>query len=107
MPAFNRRTFLGSTAALASLPALTTAAEQAESATPLGKTPHTKFAVNIEMWWKKLDFLDRIRAAASLGYPAFEFWPWRKQEHRRHRQLVAANWASRSRSSPPGASNRA
>jgi len=27
------------------------------------------------MWWKKLPFLDRIRAAASFGYAAVEFWP--------------------------------
>jgi len=41
----------------------------------IGKTPHTKFAVNLEMWFGKLPFLDRIRAAAALGFPAFEFWP--------------------------------
>ena len=35
----------------------------------IGKTPHTKFAVNIEMWWTKLPFLDRIRQAAELGFP--------------------------------------
>jgi hydroxypyruvate isomerase len=40
-----------------------------------GKTPHTKFAVNVEMWFRKLPFLDRIRAAADLGFPAVEFWP--------------------------------
>ena len=42
----------------------------------IGKTPHTKFAVNIEMWWTKLPFLDRIRQTAALGFPAIEFWPW-------------------------------
>ena len=42
----------------------------------LGKTPHTKFAVNVEMWFKKLPFLDRLKAAAALGFPAVEFWPY-------------------------------
>lgn len=40
-----------------------------------GKTPNTKFAVNVEMWWTRLPFLDRIRQAAAFGYPAIEFWP--------------------------------
>ena len=42
----------------------------------LGKTPHTRFAVNLEMWWTGLPFLDRIKKAAEFGYPAYEFWPW-------------------------------
>ena len=40
----------------------------------IGKTPHTKFAVNCEMWWTKLPFLERIKKAAELGFPAIEFW---------------------------------
>jgi hydroxypyruvate isomerase len=79
MSPLDRRAFLGSTAALASLSAMAAGAESQDTAS-LGKTPHTKFAVNIEMWWTKLDFLDRIRAAASFGYPAFEFWPWRGRD---------------------------
>ncbi len=45
-----------------------------------GQTPKTKFAVNIEMWWRKIPFLDRIREAAKLGFPAIEFWPWKKKD---------------------------
>lgn len=41
-----------------------------------GHTPHTKFAVNVEMWWTKLPFLDRLRKTAELGFPAYEFWPY-------------------------------
>ncbi len=41
----------------------------------VGKTPHTKFAVNCEMWFRKLPFMDRIRAVADMGFPAIEFWP--------------------------------
>ena len=42
-----------------------------------GKTPHTRFAVNVEMWFSKLPFLERIRAAADLGFPAIELWGYR------------------------------
>ena len=45
-----------------------------------GKTPHTRFAVNVEIWWRDRDFLDRIRSAASLGFPAVEFWPWQGKD---------------------------
>jgi len=46
----------------------------------LGKTPHTKFAVNVEMWWTKLDFIDRLRKAAEFGFPAVEFWPYQNKD---------------------------
>ena len=76
----NRRTLLKAAPAAASLAALASASAAAEDTRQLGRTPHTKFAVNIEMWWTKLDFLDRIRAAADFGFPAIEFWPWRKRD---------------------------
>ena len=42
-----------------------------------GKTKNTRFAVNVEMWWRKeKDFLKRLEAAAALGFPAVEFWPF-------------------------------
>lgn len=81
----NRRTFLGSTAALASLSALGESAlgqqeRQPEDLSRLGRTPHTRFAVNIEMWWRNIPFLQRIEQAARLGFPAVEFWPWRGKD---------------------------
>jgi len=39
-----------------------------------GRTKHTRFAVNVEMWFRRLPFVDRIKAAADLGFPAIEFW---------------------------------
>ncbi len=45
-----------------------------------GRTPHTRFAVNVEMWWSDLPFLERIREAARLGFPAIEFWDWRNRD---------------------------
>ncbi len=86
MPDLNRRLFLHTSAVLAGAGALANvhtraiAADDAESTKNLGKTPHTRFAVNIEMWWTKMPFLDRIRQAAAFGYPAVEFWPWRGKD---------------------------
>lgn len=84
MPPLDRRTLLKSTATaslampLAAAPLAVVADE--EDTSRLGRTPHTRFAVNVEMWWTKLPFLDRIRAAAKFGFPAFEFWPWRGRD---------------------------
>lgn len=78
----NRRTFLGSSAAgAAALSSGLFAGEKRErDLKSIGRTPHTKFAVNVEMWWRKLPFVERIRRAAALGFPAVEFWPWRPKD---------------------------
>jgi hydroxypyruvate isomerase len=47
---------------------------------PPGSTPNTRFAVNLEMWWTKLPFLERIEQASLLGFPAIEFWPWKGKD---------------------------
>ncbi len=80
MPSVDRRTFLGSAtlAAAASAAGKTTSAAD-DPALP-GKTARTQFAVNVEMWWRDLPFLDRLREAAKLGFPAVEFWPWRNKD---------------------------
>ena len=90
MKPLSRRGLLGSGVALAavrsapaSARALSPVALQAseEDTTPqYGKTPHTRFAVNVEMWWRGLPFLDRIRQAVAFGFPAVEFWPWRGKD---------------------------
>lgn len=51
-------------------------ADATEDTSSIGKTPHTKFAVNVEMWWKKLPFVERLKQSAALGFPAVEFWPY-------------------------------
>ncbi|OUU20575.1 MAG: hypothetical protein CBC13_10420 [Planctomycetia bacterium TMED53] len=54
------------------------ASGESTSTLPWGKT---RFAVNIEMWGLGGGpAQDRIRAAAKLGYPAVEFWPWRNKD---------------------------
>lgn len=76
-----RRSFLGSTALLAGAAATGLAAEQDYSDTKsLGKTPHTKFAVNIEMWFRNIPYGERIKQAAALGFPAVEIWPWQGKD---------------------------
>jgi hydroxypyruvate isomerase len=76
---FDRRNFLqGSSAAAAAAllaPRLYAGEDSAEALKTIGRTPHTKFAVNVEMWFTKLPFLERIHKAAELGFPAVEIWP--------------------------------
>ena len=75
----SRRQLLTSTAALAASTPLLAQSELPTVELP-GKTPNTRFAMNIEMWYRKLPFLERIDAAARLGFPAAEFWPWRGKD---------------------------
>lgn len=76
-PPLGRREFtttalLGLGATLAtSRPALAQAAEPSSER----NTARTRFAVNVEMWFGSLPFLDRVRATADLGFPLIEFWP--------------------------------
>lgn len=67
-----RRRFLATSAAVAALPKLTPAVDS-----PTGKAKHTRFACNLEMWFRKeKDFVKRIEGAAALGFPGIEFWPY-------------------------------
>jgi hydroxypyruvate isomerase len=76
----SRRSFLAASAAATAVLATRSSAAAPEANVDvgsLGKTKNTKFAVNIEMWWRTLPFLDRMRKAAAFGYPAVEFWPFK------------------------------
>ncbi len=76
-----RRGFIAGTAVLAAGAAVSSKADAGdEDVSRLGRTPHTKFAVNIEMWWPKLPWLQRLEQAARFGYPAIEFWPWQNRD---------------------------
>jgi hydroxypyruvate isomerase len=74
----DRRKFLVAGAALAAGATVAAAqpAAQPEDVSRLGRTAHTRFAVNLEMWWTRLPFLRRIEEAARLGFQAIEFWPY-------------------------------
>ncbi len=80
-----RRSFLAAGLAASAALAQTGSPAGAQESEPvdvskLGKTPHTKFAVNIEMWWTKLPFLDRIKKVAEFGFPGYEFWPYQGKD---------------------------
>lgn len=81
MMTLNRRTLIESAAAALALGSAG-ARLQTNDADPdrPGRTRHTRFAINVEMWWTELPFLERIRRAAKLGFPAVEFWPWRGKD---------------------------
>ena len=85
MPQTGRRQFLATSLAAGASAATayqigSSSAAAADDVSQLGKTPHTKFAVNVEMWWTKLPFLERIEQAAALGFPAIEFWPYENKD---------------------------
>jgi hydroxypyruvate isomerase len=83
MSTITRRSFLATSAAVSGAAAMSLAGREstaADDASSLGKTPHTKFAVNVEMWFTKLPFLERVKQSAALGFPAIEFWPWQGKD---------------------------
>jgi hydroxypyruvate isomerase len=72
-----RRMFLESALAVAGGAAFSAKrAAAADDHSSLGKTPHTRFAVNVEMWWRRAPFIERLENAAAFGFPAVEFWPY-------------------------------
>jgi hydroxypyruvate isomerase len=79
MKRFHRRGFLHCTTltgAAALAPRLyAQAPDSPDELKKIGSTTRTKFAVNVEMWWSQLPFLERVQRAAELGFPAIEFWP--------------------------------
>ena len=38
------------------------------------------YAVNVEMTWSNLPFLDRLRKVAEAKFSHYEFWPWRGKD---------------------------
>ena len=80
LSSLDRRQFLAA-GALASSAALRPRRADADDVRPFdvdqpGRTPNTRFAVNVEMWFGRTSFLDKIDLAADLGFPAIEFWPY-------------------------------
>ena len=79
----SRRSLLAGSAAAAST-VLASYSQEAHAAdesvidsSALGKTKNTRFAVNIEMWFRGTPYLDRFHKAAELGFPAVEIWPYK------------------------------
>jgi hydroxypyruvate isomerase len=38
------------------------------------------YAVNAEMFWSRLPFLDRLKKVKEAGFSHYEFWPWRGKD---------------------------
>lgn len=94
-PDLDRRRFLGALAPISTLPLLTSMGGRprlagqekvADGESTIGKTPHTRFAINVEMWGG-MPFLKRIEETARLGFPAFEFWPFEGKDLAAIREL--------------------
>jgi hydroxypyruvate isomerase len=81
----NRRNFLtaagvgAATAASAFVPAVGQADPPPQSETS-GDGTWLIYAVNVEMTWGSLPFLDRIRKVKEAGFSHYEFWPWRGKD---------------------------
>ncbi len=76
----SRRTFIASSA-LATTAPLLHAQDSPEASNAKDTNPFpVRYAANIEMWWWKLPFVQRIHAAADNGFDAVEFWPWRGKD---------------------------
>jgi hydroxypyruvate isomerase len=89
MPSATRRSFLAVSAAAAATPLLGArtfarvaplALQDGGERSKIGKTPRTKFAINAEMWFHGVPFLQKLERIAALGFPAFEMWPWRGRD---------------------------
>ncbi|QJW99711.1 hydroxypyruvate isomerase family protein [Frigoriglobus tundricola] len=75
----DRRTLLSAGALAAA--GLSPSTGHARAVEKPGATKNTKFAVNIEMWWRKeKDYIKRLEAAAALGFTAVELWPWENKD---------------------------
>ena len=75
----HRREFLATTAAGASLAALGHSVTSADDRSKADGTWLT-YAVNVEMFWTRLPFLDRLRKVKESGFTHYEFWPWRNKD---------------------------
>lgn len=75
-----RRNWLGAAGALAVVSGFSSRRASARDPALPGRTKNTRFACNVEMWFSKLPFPERIAAAAKLGYPAVELWDFRSKD---------------------------
>ena len=79
-PRLTRRSMLMAALAGGAAPYLMADGGGGTDGKPLGRSSVIPFAVNVEMWWRKKPFLERIVEAGKLGFPAIEFWPWRNKD---------------------------
>lgn len=73
-----RRRFLAASAGAAALAA--TPRTRADEVRTPGDGTWLTYAVNVEMFWRDLPFLDRLRKVKEGGFSHYEFWPWRGKD---------------------------
>ena len=81
----DRRNFLLATAGAGTATAIVSTRSSAFTALPpdsgsSGDGTWLTYAVNVEMTWTKIPFLDRIRKVKEAGFSHYEFWPWRGKD---------------------------
>jgi hydroxypyruvate isomerase len=76
----SRREFLAATGAGVASLTLARSAPAAPPARSSGDGTWLTYAVNVEMTWTNLPFLDRLRKVADAGFSHYEFWPWRGKD---------------------------
>ena len=78
----NRRNFLGAAALAPALTLTSDAKAFTPSPVPAPNRDGTwlTYAVNVEMIWSNLPFLDRLKKVAEAGFSHYEFWPWRNKD---------------------------
>jgi hydroxypyruvate isomerase len=81
----NRRNFLAAAGSGAATAVASSASPVSAQLTPPetgspGDGTWLTYAVNVEMTWTKLPFLDRLRKVKEAGFSHYEFWPWRGKD---------------------------
>jgi hydroxypyruvate isomerase len=76
MTPISRRLLLGSAALATTLKSSSALSATLAPPERPGATKNTRFAVNVEMWFGRKSFLEKIELAAQFGFPAIEFWPY-------------------------------
>jgi hydroxypyruvate isomerase len=81
----NRRNLLAAAGAGAATAVASSASRVSAHLTPPetgspGDGTWLTYAVNVEMTWTKLPFLDRLRKVKEAGFSHYEFWPWRGKD---------------------------
>lgn len=103
----NRRHFLTTGAGAAALLATTRRTRADEVPNPDDKTWLT-YAVNVEMIWNDLPFLERLKKVKEAGFSHYEFWPWQGKDIEAIKRLNAelglhpAQFSASLKSTPQG-----
>ena len=76
---WNRRQLLSLSAACA-VPGILNATSRADEVPSPGDGTWLTYAVNVEMIWGGLPFLERLKKVKEAGFSHYEFWPWRNKD---------------------------